>query len=76
MCTTVITPDGRWLTSINHLIDEGWRVERRDVDAEARDEVLAEPDSCLCNVDVESVLRRAGVVFTDDGTGFLEVVDA
>ena len=73
MCTTVITLDGRWLTSINHLLDEGWRVERRDVDVEVRDEVLAEPDSCLCNVDVESVLRRARVRFHDDGTGFLVV---
>jgi hypothetical protein len=65
VCTTVITPDGRWLHCIADLEMEGIHVPGHCV-AEDWD-----PFECLCGVAVAAVLNHAGVEFDEEDGFFL-----
>lgn len=64
MCTAVYMPDGRSLYSLAQLRAEGWTVAADDMDEGCQD------DYCLCWVDVEAVLERAGVAYEENPFGY------
>lgn len=73
MCTTVTLPTGEWLHTPAELRAHGWHVLPDDAVVDPDDPI--DDDECLCGVDVEAVLRRHGVRWTDDtGGAFLDVV--
>lgn len=71
MCTTVVALDGTWIHSIDEMAARGWPVTPAD---HAFADEWFEGNSCLCGVDVHAILDRHGVEYSDDGTGFLDVV--
>lgn len=80
MCQMVIHPDGRWLGSARSIEAEpSWGVVFMDGDAPPDHREFAEQegedwrDWCLCSVDVEAALKRAGVRFTVEDDGFITV---
>lgn len=76
MCTTVVMPDGEWVTSIGRLAQLGWEPHPEDFDESEMVDGIDVSDlgaHCLCNVDVEAVLNRYGVDFNEGTPGFLDV---
>ena len=84
MCSTVVTPDGRWLQSIAELVAEGLPVTEADRAWDAKTIVVsgqvhqveagrADDDECLCSVDVEAILDRSGRAWEHDGSGFYDL---
>lgn len=71
MCTTVIDTNGDWLHSPRELAAIGIIITKEDDLFGDMDEEWM--DDCLCGVDVEQALKRAGRQYVDDGTGFLEL---
>lgn len=68
MCTWVTT-ETEVLTSVQALINHGWEVREEDVEYE--NGTLGDYlDTCLCPIDVEAVLERAGVTYYYDPFGF------
>lgn len=69
MCTTVVDLDGQWIDGVAAMNERGWTV--TDADWDGDPPILL--STCLCPVDVEAILERHGVAYTDDGSGFLDV---
>lgn len=69
MCTIIGVGDGE-IQSLGEL-RATWPVLAEDID----DDVALTDDSCLCSVDVEQVMTRAGVTYEWDPFGF-QVVGA
>lgn len=65
MCT-IITVDDREIQTIAQL-RATWEVRPEDLDGPTQ--VLGD-NQCLCNVDVEAVMSRAGVTYEWDPWGF------
>lgn len=65
MCSAVVLPDGRRLLSLGDL-RECWQVLPTDLYGGGENYY---DDSCLCIVDVNMVLARAGVEWVDDMCG-------
>lgn len=75
MCTTVVMPNGRWLHSPRELQEVGCKVMGGDLAIELFDNSDVDPmDCCLCTVDVEAVLIRAGFAFQVEPDGFIELL--
>lgn len=70
----VVLPGGQWISGVHGMAAAGWPVTEADWDWEPWEDWATDRDVCLCGIDVEAILERHGVKFTEDIPGFLDVV--